>query len=127
MNEYNFLDMSISKAELEVLNDAINKEEEIYDQVSISSLLINHAYLMKNISICNTKYGKAVLVVIFDDINNITVKSWLPKKVSDHLTENIVKQLGSSDSQYTITYLGQSIPLFHNAKTHSLISFDVIE
>lgn len=117
----------ISKAELEILNETINKEEEIYDQVSISSLLVNHAYLIKKLNMFTTKYGKAVLVVFFDDVNNVTLKSWLPKKISELLSDEFVKKLSLYDSKYTITYVGQSIPLFKDSKTYSLIRFDIIE
>lgn len=107
------------------LNKIINQDMEIIQQRAISSLILNKAYIIKNLVIVNTRFGKSALVTLFDESENSSFKSFLPKRITEHLTENIIKEINSSDTKYTLTYLGQSPPFYSGARTRSLLKFDL--
>lgn len=116
-----------SNITLSQLNSIINQDVEILEQKPVSSLSINQAYIIKNISVLKTKFGRALLVTLFDESANTTFRSFLPKRVTEHLQDDLVDKINLSGSKYTVTYLGQSLPVFKGAKSKSLLKFDIIE
>lgn len=117
--------MDVSKSELYELNEMINRNVCL-EQKSISSLVINKGYLIKKMFVLDTRYGKAILAHLFDDGENKTFKSFLPKRVTDHLKIDLINKMNSSDAKYTLTYMGQSIPN-SCGKAGSLIKFDIVQ
>ncbi|KAJ8974987.1 hypothetical protein NQ317_003176 [Molorchus minor] len=74
----------------------------------------------------DTRYGKAILVHLFDESANITFKSFLPKRVTEHLKADLMDKINLPEAKYTLTYLGQSQSSF-GGKEKSLLKFDLKE
>lgn len=119
--------MAVSNITLAKLNDIINQDMEILEKKAISSLIVNKPYIIKQLLMLSTRFGKAILVTLFDENANTTFKSFLPKRVTEYLNEETINKMNLSDSRYALTYLGQSSPMFPGAKTRSLIKFELID
>lgn len=119
--------MAVSKINLTSINNNIVQNDEILEKRSISSLTLFKAYIIKKLLMLNTRFGKTVSATLFDASVNTTFKSFLPKRVTDQLTEDIINEINVSNGKYTLTYTGQSLPIYAGAKTRSLIKFDIME
>ena len=117
--------MAVSKKDLENINEIINSEVKIFETKSISTLIVGRSYVIESMCISTTRFGKAIMVLLFDDIAKETFKSWLPKRVVEQFKEDIVTGINSSPGKYSLTYLGQT-PL-PGSKSRSMISFNLIE
>lgn len=118
--------MALSRDDLDIINNNINGEFNDIARKSISSLEINTSYLIKKLSLVNTRYGKCILAVLFDQKNNLDFKCFLPKRVTEHMPEDILDKMNSSWEEYTLTYIGQSEPAFKDAKCKALIKFGIV-
>lgn len=108
------------------LNERINENIEILEQKSISSLILNKAYVIKKMLVFNTRFGKTILVNLFDEITNTTFKSFLPKRITELLNAFFIEEINSSDGKYALIYLGQSSPMYVGAKPRTLIKFELV-
>lgn len=109
------------------LNNISSKSVENIEQRLLSSLVVNKLYIIKKISVFNTRFGKSALIYLFDSNANTTFKSFLPKRVVECLTTDILDKINLSHNEYTLTYLGQSSHFFDGAKTRPLVRFDCIK
>lgn len=116
--------MESPSAVLADLNKVSSQGAEILELRSISSLNVNKAYIIKRMSVFKTRFGKSCLVHLFDEGENINFKSFIPKRIAECISDDIVEKINSSPDGYTLSYLGQSAPIFEGAKTSSLIKFD---
>ena len=108
------------------LNDRINENVEILEQKSISALILNKVYVIKKMLVLNTRFGKSILVHLFDENTNTTFKSFLPKRITELLNAFFIEEINSSDGKYALIYLGQSSPMYVGAKPRSLIKFELV-
>lgn len=116
--------MALSKIDLEMLNHSFNMETLTK---SLSSLEVDTVYKILQISILNTRFGKAVLVKIYDDKENAIFKVWLPKRAVEQITEDVTEKMNRSDIKYGLIYLGQSAPTFNGGKPKCLFKFAIVE
>lgn len=116
--------MSISKAELATINDIINSE---LPTKPLSTLTIGRMYIIQAMSIENTQYGKAILVTLEDESEKVTFKTWLPKRITNQLTENQVCGINSFPKKYSLTYMGRSPAALPGTRTRALVCFNFIE
>lgn len=118
--------MALSIDDLNKINNDINGEFDDIPRRSISSLEIDVPYLIKKLSFINTRYGKCVLAVLCDQKCNTNFKCFLPKRVTEHITEDILSKINLSWEQYTIAYIGQNKSTLKDAKSKALIKFGII-
>lgn len=117
--------MAISEVDLLALNELINQDMQVLEQRSISALILNKPYIIKKISLVNTRFGKSIIVTLFEESSITTFKSFLPKRFVEIICENTIDKINSSNGKVTLTYLGQSSPAYPGAKSSPLISFGV--
>lgn len=117
--------MAISELDLLALNAIINESTEALEQRSISSLIVNKAYIIKKISVVNTRFGKSIAINLFEESTVTTFKSFLPKRVVEVINEDIINKINSSGGKYTLTYLGQRPPMYIGAKSSAIIQFGI--
>lgn len=118
--------MALSIDDLNKINSNINGDFNDIARRSIASLDINTPYLIKKLSFVNSRYGKCILAVLFDQKDNSDFKCFLPKRVTEHISQDSLEKMNSSWEKYTITYIGQSEPTFKDAKCKALIKFGII-
>lgn len=113
------------RIELSILNNMINNDVNL-ELKPFSSLTINKEYRIKNLSVLNTRYGKAILGHLCDENENIIFKTFLPKRVIEYLKADLLEKINSANTKYTLTYLGQG-PSSSGARSKSLVKFDITE
>lgn len=113
--------MAISELDLLALNAMINESTDVLEQKPISSLIINKAYIIKKMSMINTRFGKSIIVNLFEESTITTFKSFLPKRVVEHISEDLIEKINLSGGKYTLTYLGQRPPMYVGAKSSAMI------
>lgn len=118
--------MEISLSTLSELNNLINREMESVEQRRLSSVTVDKPYVIKKLTVVNSRFGKVILAHLFDDSSNTTFKSYLPKRVTEYLDVGIMDKINSSDLKYTLTYLGQDQPSFVGGKSRALVKFGLI-
>lgn len=111
--------MSLSEIDLEALNVNLDKRVE---SKSISSLTINHKYVIKNISHVSTRYGKTVSLILYEENGADTFLVFLPKRVLDTITEEVIEKVNNSNKKLAFIYLGQKVSL-NSSKSQSLFKF----
>lgn len=116
----------ITNDNLLALNERINEDVEVLEKKPISSLILNKAYVIKKMFMLNTRFGKSILVNLFNTDTNTTFKSFLPKRIAELLNVDLIEEVNSSDGKYALIYLGQSPSLYVGAKSRSLIKFEII-
>ncbi|MVN24209.1 hypothetical protein GO639_03340 [Staphylococcus aureus] len=119
--------MSVSKVDLNKINNLIVQEVEILEQKALSSLPIDEVYIIKNMSTYSTRFGKSILLTLQDVSNDKLFKTWLPKRISLQFSDDDISCINSSGGKYTMVYLGQSQQSFAGMKTRSLVKFNMIE
>lgn len=117
--------MAISEIDLLALNELINQDSQVLEHKPISSLTINKSYIIKKMLPVNTRFGKSIVMHLFEESTITTFKSFLPKRVVDNLSEDIIDQINSSNGKYTFTYLGQRVPAYVGAMPSSIVRFDL--
>lgn len=118
--------MALSCEDLNKINNNINSDFENISLRQFTSLEINRPYLIFTLSMMNSRYGKCVLATLFDD-NDRKFKCFLPKRVVEHLSEENLSKINFTQAKYTLTYIGQSKPLFKDAKCRPLLKFGLLE
>lgn len=113
--------MELSSDDLNNINNNINSVCESLPQRHFTSLEINRGYLIDTLSVVKSRYGKCVLTTLYDD--DCKFKCFLPNRAAEHLSEDIIKKINSTHKKYTVTYMGQSVPAFKDAKCRALIKF----
>jgi hypothetical protein len=117
----------MSRSDLELLNLSINKENPVMEQKLLSTSIIDKPYLLVNISSINTKYGKCILTTLAEDSNgDVLFKCWLPKRVTNSISDELIEKMNKSDSKYSLTYLGKSVMKNSNIQSRSLLKFDIL-
>jgi hypothetical protein len=119
--------MSISRETLDEINKVVSKDVEFIERRKISNLDMGKVYIIKKMVSLVTRFGKTILVTLLDESENITFNTFLPKRVAETLTENLVDVMNGSDGKYTLTYLGQSKQVFAGNNTRALVSFGCVE
>jgi hypothetical protein len=120
--------MSISKTDLEKINRVVGSDVEVkmFDQKKISELTVGEAYIIEKIHSFNTRFGKAVIVRLYDKSANNIFESFLPKRVAETLSDEDMSCINQSMGKYTLTYLGQGSRVFYG-HTRSLLKFSCLE
>lgn len=119
--------MAIPKETLDKINTLLSKEPEFIECRKISSLTVGNAYVIKKIVYINTRFGKTILVTLYDESNDKLFQSFLPKRVVETMSEKNVENMNMSEGKYTLTYMGQSLQTFSGGKTRTLLSFGYLE
>lgn len=112
---------------LAIINENINSNHDVFECKSLTSLIINKPYIIKKMCVLNSRYGRCILTILLDSNLNNTFKTFLPERVLETLTDNIIATINASQGKYTLTYEGQSIPLATGRRPKSLIKFDTIK
>jgi hypothetical protein len=119
---------AISRQRLIEINNMINKDVELIERKKFSNLIVGRMYIIKKIVFMTTRFGPAIVVTLFDSLDNVTFQTFLPKRVVETLSEDMVKTMNSSpDDKYTLTYLGQSTTVYSGGKTKALLNFGILE
>ena len=74
-------------------------------------------------SVINTRFGKSIVVNLLEESTIATFKSFLPKRVVDLISEDIISKINSSNGKYTLTYLGLRPPMYVGAKPGVMVRF----
>lgn len=111
---------------LQQLNSNINQTRPEYEQKKVTSLIINKPYTIEKLSSVSTKYGKVILAFLVDDKDNTVFKTWLPKRLTEYIAEDMIATINQCARTTTLTYLGQSAPNT-SGMSRSLIEFDHVE
>lgn len=119
--------MSISQQTLADINNMINKDVEFIERRKLSALTVGEPYMLKKISLITTRYGKSIVVTLYDRTHDVTFETFLPKRVTETLSEDIVESMGKLSDKYTLTYLGQSPHVYSGGNTRALINFGFVE
>lgn len=117
--------MSISKNTFEQINKKL-EEIELVERKSISSLTVGKIYIIKNMVSMTTRFGKTILATLHDKTSNLTFQSFLPKRVVQTFTDDLVQLINKFDDKYYLCYLGQSSVLA-GGNTRALLNFGVLE
>lgn len=117
--------MSISQQNLTEINNLINRDVEFVKARKFSTLTVGKIYLIKKINIVPTRYGKSVVVTLYDRTHDSTFHSFLPKHVVETLTDEVVQSM--NNDRYTLTYLGKSSQVSYNGNSRSQLNFGVLE
>lgn len=115
-----------SNVDLTKINMISNPTNAILDQKRISDLTIDGVYYIKNIFSLKTKFGRAIKVTLENEQDNI-FQSFLPKRLADGFSEEIIFNILTSGKKYTLTYKGQSKKIYADSSTASLIEFNCIQ
>jgi hypothetical protein len=118
---------AISRQSLEEINNIINKDVEVLERKKFSALTVGKMYIIKKIQFMTTRFGKTIVVTLFDSIEDVTFQTFLPKRVVETLSEDIVKSMNLSSDKYTVTYLGQSSNVYSSGNTRALLNFGILE
>ena len=120
--------MSISTKTLNELNEMFSRDIEFIERKKITELSVGKAYTIKKMASMTTRFGKCLLVALQDPDagENVTFETFLPKRVAETLSDDIVDTMSKSSGKYTITYLGQGTKVFGN-NTRTLLSFGTLE
>lgn len=119
--------MSISKQSLGEINNMINKNVEFLERRKLSALTVGQTYMLKKIIFITTRYGKSIVVTLYDPTHDVTFETFLPKRVAETLTDDTVESMNKSNDKYTLTYLGQSSPVSSGGNTRALFNFGFLE
>lgn len=119
--------MSVSQQTLTEINNMINKEVECVERRKLSALTVGKIYLIKKIIFVTTRYGKSIVVTLYDRTHDVTFESFLPKRVAETMTNEAVESMNNSSDRYTLTYLGQSSHVFSGGNTRTLFNFGILE
>lgn len=119
--------MSIFKKTIDEINSMLNQDVEIVERRAITSLTIGEAYVIKKIILMSTRFGKAILVTLYDKTHNETFQSFLPKRITETLAEETIETLNKLDDKYTLIYLGQSSKVFSGGNSRAILNFGVSE
>nr|XP_023030441.1 uncharacterized protein LOC111518269 [Leptinotarsa decemlineata] len=88
--------MPVSKVYLQKINVNI-QEVEVLEQRVLSSLPINEAYVIRNMTLFSTRFGKSILLTLEDVRNNNKLfKTWLPKQISMQFSDDDITCINSS-------------------------------
>ncbi|VEN54040.1 unnamed protein product [Callosobruchus maculatus] len=119
--------MSVSASELHEINNKINCEldNKILFR-TLSSLTVNKAHTIKNLSPVKSKFGECLVATLLEDNAN-EFKVWLPKRVSAHMSEAVIEEINESQNKYLLTYIGQSSPKTPGTRSKCLMKFDYIQ
>lgn len=119
--------MSVSQQTLTEINNMINKDLECVERRKLSELTVGKVYLIKKICFVTTRYGKGIVVALYDRTHNVTFESFLPKRVAETMSNEAVESMNKSSDRYTLTYLGQSSHVYSSGNTRTLFNFGVLE
>ena len=114
--------MSISKQTLTEINDLISKDEFV-ERRKVSTLIVGRIYVIKKINCMATRFGKSIVVTLYDPTENATFESFLPKRVVETLTDDTVEKMNKASGQYSLTYLGQSSNVVAGGNSRALLNF----
>ena len=119
--------MSVSQQTLTEINNMINKDVEFVERRKFTTLTIGKIYLIKKIIFVTTRYGKSIVVTLYDRTDDVIFESFLPKRVVESMTNEAVESMNNSSDRYTLTYLGQSVCVFSGGNTRALLNFGILE
>lgn len=118
----------VSEINLASINENINNSHyDVYECKPLTTLTINKPYTIKKMQVLNSRYGRCLLAILLDTNLNSTFKTFLPERVLETLTDDIIAKINCSQGKYTLAYEGQSIPLAMGRKPKSLIKFDIVK
>lgn len=117
----------MSQVDLEKINAVINKPIEVFEQRVISTLPIAKPFPISNMLVRTTRFGRSILLTLYNESENEFFKSWLPKYIADQFSDNDVNSINHSSGKYTLTYIGQGGPVSAGTRTRTLVKFDFIE
>lgn len=118
--------MSLTKQFFDGLNEQINKDVEFLECRKFAALDVGVIYLIKSLDPVNTRFGKSIIATLLDPIHNIAFQTFLPKRISETLTNDVIDNINISSEKYTLTYLGQSSnPV--GGLSRSLVNFGLME
>lgn len=71
-----------------------------------SDLIIDKYYYIKDMKSLKTKFGRAIKVTLEDDQD--VFRSFLPKRLAESFTDEIMSNITTSEKRYTLTYKGHT-------------------
>ena len=119
--------MSVSKEFLDKINSMLSKNGDMVDQKKIIDLTVGEVYIIKKMVSMTTRFGKSIVVRLYDKTHDATFECFLPKRVVEMLPDGTVDIMNTSEDKYTLTYLGQSSHVFSGGKTRALLNFGTVE
>lgn len=119
--------MGISNQILTEINDNINKIN-LLERKKVSSLTVGEIYIIHKIVPLTTRFGKTLLITLCDKTASAApFQSFLPKRVADNLSDETIEIMNKSEGGYTLTYLGQSAPVFLGGGSRAIINFGCLQ
>jgi len=119
--------MSLSNEILTEINNSINKEHVVVERKKFTTLTVGTNYIVKKLTFLTTRFGKAIIVMLYDSGNDATFETFLPKRVVENLSGDIIEIMNKSEGKYTLTYLGQSPNLTLGGNSKALLNFGCLE
>lgn len=119
--------MSIPKETLDQINDLLSKDVAFVERRKITELTVGKVYKIQKMISMVTRFGKTILVTLYDKTHNVTFEIFLPKRAAENLSDDIVDIMNTSGGKYTLCYLGQSSHVFSGNNTRTLLKFDCFE
>lgn len=114
----------MAQAQIDTLNKLLGEWPALLDQRELRSLVRDQIYVIKAIIVKDTRYGKCLLTHLIDRNSLELFQCWLPKRITNLVSDEIITTINASEGQYALIYLGE-IPCF-GAKTRSHIRFDLV-
>ena len=112
--------------DLFALNEKINQDGENLERRAFSTLTIKRSYFIKKLMPLNSRFGKCVLAILYEEPGSVPFKTFLPRRVTEFLSADLIAKINSADAKYTVAYLGQSSPSAATTRSRALIKFDVV-
>lgn len=100
--------MSLTKQFLDDLSEQINKDVEFLEYRKFAALDVGVIYLIKSLDPVKTRFGNSIVATLLEPNHNVTFQTFLPKRIAETLTQDVIDDINISSEKYTLTYLGQS-------------------
>ena len=123
--------MSISGETLAEINNMINKDVEFRERRKFTTLTVGKIYGIRKMTFMTTRFGRTIVVTLYDPTDGAMFDTFLPKRVVEMLTADIFETMSKSCDKYTLTYLGQSSNILGGGggggNTRALFNFGCLE
>lgn len=114
----------MSLAEIDALNAKMNESPKWLDQKPLKSLTLNKLYYIRSLLVKETRYGKSVLAQLCDKESNEVFQCWLPARITEMLSSNIITEANNNQDRYALMYQGEQE--YPGLKSRAIIKFHLV-
>lgn len=110
---------------MEQLVEKINSSVacSVVEMKNLKELVINRRYEINDLKPLKTRFGRSILLTLYDDIEKKCYRCFSTKKISNSLSDEIINQITSSERKLALIYKGEIKAFEKSTVTSPLVEF----